>query len=567
MVSEDLKSVIAAALDGSADKNAALRDLRDFLHQISPQKAQPVDNIRWVPIEKVHANDYNPNAVAKNEMKLLHTSISHDGYCVEETTPILRADLTWVPAGSLVTGDRIIAFDEFATGEGSGRKQRRYRTAYVTSNLVEPSELFLVKTDRGELRVTPDHPFLAKRCYGKGHYEAEWIEAKDLKPSDIVVYLMDPWQVDRSWDAGWLSGFLDGEGTLSVNQTKKRDQQTFRLAGYQRPGVIADRMVAEMTKRACTKVFTVDRTGHAKWSSMVMARIDRLTEVMRLLGSVRPDRLLEKGGEFWEGAALSSKLKGETQAVVQLVAPCDAGNIARLSTSTKTYIANGFAVHNTQPVVTVYDPEHDRYVIVDGFHRYTTMRLHEDVRERCNGLLPIVVIDKDINDRMASTVRHNRARGKHSVSGMASMVFQMLENGWDDAAICAELGLEADELLRLKHVTGFSKLFEDVDYRKAWETQNQIKLRIAHERAAQAARRSSSTGKKVETTSADVDSEYTGKASKLPTNAAIAARQAELTAQFTRVAEKANANLMNVTCPHCAGDFFIDKTTLERSWT
>lgn len=135
----------------------------------------------------------------------------------------------------------------------------------------------------------------------------------------------------------------------------------------------------------------------------------------------------------------------------------------------------------TQPVVTIYDEENDRYVIVDGFHRYTIMRLYNDIRERTGGLLPIVVINKTINDRMASTVRHNRARGKHSVTGMANMVFSMLENGWDDADICAELGLEPDELIRLKHVTGFSKLFENVDYRMSWETKQQIAIRKKYE--------------------------------------------------------------------------------------
>jgi len=135
----------------------------------------------------------------------------------------------------------------------------------------------------------------------------------------------------------------------------------------------------------------------------------------------------------------------------------------------------------TQPVVTVYDEENDRYVIVDGFHRYSTMRLNEDIRQMTDGLLPIVVIDKSINDRMASTVRHNRARGKHSITGMASMVFSMLENGWQDDAICHELGLEADELVRLKHVTGFSKLFEDVEYRKSWESKQQILIRKQYE--------------------------------------------------------------------------------------
>lgn len=131
----------------------------------------------------------------------------------------------------------------------------------------------------------------------------------------------------------------------------------------------------------------------------------------------------------------------------------------------------------TQPIVTVYDDKTEKYVIVDGFHRFTTMMLNSDIQETTKRLIPIVVINKSINDRMASTVRHNRARGKHSVSGMSNMVFQMLDNGWSDEGVCHEIGCTAEELVRLKHITGFSKLFENVEYRKSWETQSQIKLR------------------------------------------------------------------------------------------
>jgi hypothetical protein len=131
----------------------------------------------------------------------------------------------------------------------------------------------------------------------------------------------------------------------------------------------------------------------------------------------------------------------------------------------------------TQPIVTIYDAERDKYVIVDGFHRYFVMKSNEGIRQRYQGLLPITVIKKGINDRMASTVRHNRARGKHSVNGMASMVFKMLDNGMADAEICNELGMEPEELLRLKHITGFSKLFANVEYRQAWQESNQIRTR------------------------------------------------------------------------------------------
>jgi len=131
----------------------------------------------------------------------------------------------------------------------------------------------------------------------------------------------------------------------------------------------------------------------------------------------------------------------------------------------------------TQPVVTIWDTEQEKYVIVDGFHRYFTCKVNQDILDRNNGMLPIVVIDKDINDRMAATVRHNRARGKHSIDGMADMVFKMLDGGWQDGDICNELGMEPEELLRLKHITGFSALFKNHEYTKAWQSRSQIKAK------------------------------------------------------------------------------------------
>jgi hypothetical protein len=131
----------------------------------------------------------------------------------------------------------------------------------------------------------------------------------------------------------------------------------------------------------------------------------------------------------------------------------------------------------TQPIVTIYDQEKDKYVIVDGFHRYFTCKTNKDIYERNKGHLPCVVIEKDINERMAATVRHNRARGEHSVAGMGNMVFEMLENGWTETEICNHLGMEPEEILKLKHITGFSRLFENVNYQQSWETKNQIKLK------------------------------------------------------------------------------------------
>lgn len=139
----------------------------------------------------------------------------------------------------------------------------------------------------------------------------------------------------------------------------------------------------------------------------------------------------------------------------------------------------------TQPIVVIYDKAKNKYVIVDGFHRYATMVYNKDLQELNNSMVPVVVIDKDINERMASTIRHNRARGKHSVQGMSNIVLNMLKNGMNDADICNELGLEPEELVRLKFTTGYAKLYEGKEFSKAWETEHQIKVRHDYEAQVQ----------------------------------------------------------------------------------
>jgi ParB-like chromosome segregation protein Spo0J len=123
----------------------------------------------------------------------------------------------------------------------------------------------------------------------------------------------------------------------------------------------------------------------------------------------------------------------------------------------------------TMPIVCYYLPEVDKYEIVDGFHRYTIIKKHKDIFDREEGRLPVVVIDKDITNRMASTIRHNRARGSHSVDLMSNIVAELLEMGKSDKWIAKHLGMDADELLRLKQITGLASLFKDKEFSKSWE--------------------------------------------------------------------------------------------------
>ena len=120
----------------------------------------------------------------------------------------------------------------------------------------------------------------------------------------------------------------------------------------------------------------------------------------------------------------------------------------------------------TMPVV-VYPKPDGRYEIVDGYHRYTVMLTHRDIYEREGGLLPCSIIDKDVSNRMASTIRHNRARGSHSIELMMNIVGELKKAGMSDAWIMKEIGMDADELLRYKQLSGLAELFKDKQYSEA----------------------------------------------------------------------------------------------------
>lgn len=128
----------------------------------------------------------------------------------------------------------------------------------------------------------------------------------------------------------------------------------------------------------------------------------------------------------------------------------------------------------TQPIVSMPDPD-GRYEVIDGFHRHRVGKECEDIQSRVHGYLPLVQIrqsQQDRNDRMAATIRHNRARGKHKVESMSEIVVELKRRFWSDEKIATELGMEADEVLRLQQVTGLSGLFGDREFSEAWEAES-----------------------------------------------------------------------------------------------
>lgn len=129
----------------------------------------------------------------------------------------------------------------------------------------------------------------------------------------------------------------------------------------------------------------------------------------------------------------------------------------------------------TMPIVCYYNAQDDMYEIVDGFHRYSIMLQHKDIYEREHGMLPVSVIDKPIDERMASTIRHNRARGAHDVDLMGNIVAELHKIGRSDAWLAKHLGMDKDEILRLKQITGLADAFKNREFSNSWEPGETIK--------------------------------------------------------------------------------------------
>ena len=127
----------------------------------------------------------------------------------------------------------------------------------------------------------------------------------------------------------------------------------------------------------------------------------------------------------------------------------------------------------TQPIVG-WDTG-DGIEVVDGFHRNRVGKESSEISQRVLGYLPMVIINddrQDISDRMASTIRHNRARGKHGVDSMSEIVVELKKRNWSDEKIRKQLGMDSDEILRLCQISGLTELFANVDYSTAWEVES-----------------------------------------------------------------------------------------------
>lgn len=128
----------------------------------------------------------------------------------------------------------------------------------------------------------------------------------------------------------------------------------------------------------------------------------------------------------------------------------------------------------TQPIVSMLEENGETREVIDGFHRNRVGKECSEIQQRVHGYLPVVTINEDrtkINDRVASTIRHNRARGKHKIDAMSDIVIDLKKRNWSDSKIAKNLGMDADEVLRLCQIGGLVELFSDKEFSQAWEAE------------------------------------------------------------------------------------------------
>ncbi len=251
-----------------------------------------------------------------------------DDYCLAPGTRILKTDLSWMPVDALRPGDELIGFDEQL-----GR-DCRLRPSVVEATSILEAPTFEVRTDRGAVVASADHRWVVEgsRRYKGGNPGRRWVRTADLRPGDQISRLCAPWEQDSSWSGAWLAGLLDGEGWVSGSS-----------AGFgQNPGGILSRALELLADAGFTLHMNANRQGCMR----VLAGGPR--GGMRLVGTYRPFRLLEKSRRIWEGRAPWGRGSRNNAAVVQAIVDKGSQTVHGLRTSTRTLIAEGMLSHNSQ---------------------------------------------------------------------------------------------------------------------------------------------------------------------------------------------------------------------------
>jgi hypothetical protein len=256
------------------------------------------------------------------------------GACLTPDTKILRDDLTWVPAGELKEGEGLIAFDD-EKQDRAGYRNWKYGKVTSTGRRILPC-VDITLSNGKKITATLEHKWLVRR---KQHNSVEWVSAEDMKPGYRLMRVLDTWEVRQDYDAGYIAGALDGEGHLTYNK-----QGGVRLGFTQRPNIMWDEMqrLLDVAYDTGKKIKPgVDSRG-IKYGTARDMIVTGKSDIMKILGSTRPKRLMQR----FDVENLGRQTAIEWVEVESVSEPHDAEVVA-LTTSTQTYISDGYCSHNT----------------------------------------------------------------------------------------------------------------------------------------------------------------------------------------------------------------------------
>jgi len=255
-------------------------------------------------------------------------------YCLAPDERLLTEDLRWVPCGELRPGDRLLAFDEYPP---DGMRLRRWRRSVVTRSEPAVKECLRVHlADGTSIVCTADHPWLADQYDSKtSGGKRRWVRADQLlEKAPYVLRLLDTWEEARTYEAGWLAGMFDGEGSIHIGQASK-------LQLSQRPGPTADKVI-DLLKR-----HGFDAGAKLRPSGVLGIEVaGGFPTILRALGTLRPERLISRLAAL-DIEQMSVRSRGNCRVRVVAVEPLGERPIQSITTTTGTYIGEGFAMHNT----------------------------------------------------------------------------------------------------------------------------------------------------------------------------------------------------------------------------
>jgi phage terminase large subunit-like protein len=265
---------------------------------------------------------------------LVASDLGAEVYCLDPAVRVLCDDLTWRPCGDLREGDGIIGFDE----EPDYANCRRYRSAQVTSADRIGQPCFEIRfSDGRKVIASTGHRWLGRRYQSSNRQD--WIKTEDLVPGMRIRDLGQPWVTDESREAGYLAGLYDGEGCIVGAGARGGTYRRGAVVGFaQKPGLVQDRFESAMKDRG------YDLKIRCQNSGVMESKITGTYECLKLLGTLRPSRLLEKVPHWIDGIAAN---RGSSWIEVTSVRPRGVNEVVAIGTSAQTLFAEGFFSHNS----------------------------------------------------------------------------------------------------------------------------------------------------------------------------------------------------------------------------